>query len=64
MKEASMAAIYACANQPHNTMRCPKCPSRDNEVIGCRQSRDGSDIRRYRLQLRHDGEGQVIPVAP
>ena len=31
-----------------NTMRCPKCGSRDDKVIDSRQSRDSSSIRRRR----------------
>src|SRR5512132_2710689 len=33
-------------------MRCPKCGSRDDQVIDSRQSRDGSSIRRRRQCLK------------
>src|SRR5207237_2556063 len=33
-------------------MRCPKCGSGDDKVVGSRQSRDGSSIRRLRQCLK------------
>src|SRR5918911_3072073 len=35
-----------------NTMRCPKCGSRDDKVIDSRQSREGKSIRRRRQCLK------------
>jgi len=37
-----------CVIEAFNTMRCPKCGSRDDKVIDSRQSRDSSSIRRRR----------------
>src|ERR1700750_2396536 len=41
-----------CDTQSSDTMRCPKCGSRDDKVIDSRQSRDGSSIRRRRQCLK------------
>jgi transcriptional repressor NrdR len=40
-----------CVIEVLNTMRCPKCGSRDDKVIDSRQSRDSSSIRRRRQCL-------------
>src|ERR1700736_2702003 len=40
-----------CVIYSVNTMRCPKCGSRDDKVIDSRQSRDSSSIRRRRQCL-------------
>ncbi len=51
MKEALTPQSIVCY-LAGNTMRCPKCGSRDDKVIDSRQSRDGSSIRRRRQCLK------------
>ena len=46
------ATTYGVVISRFNTMRCPKCGSRDDKVIDSRQSRDSSSIRRRRECLK------------
>lgn len=46
-KDALTPQLVVCYSDT-NTMRCPKCGSRDDKVIDSRQSRDSSSIRRRR----------------
>jgi transcriptional repressor NrdR len=41
-----------CDTECSDTMRCPKCGSRDDKVIDSRQSREGLSIRRRRECLK------------
>jgi transcriptional repressor NrdR len=41
-----------CDSECSDTMRCPKCGSRDDKVIDSRQSREGLSIRRRRECLK------------
>jgi len=41
-----------CDTESSDTMRCPKCGSRDDKVIDSRQSREGLSIRRRRECLK------------
>ncbi len=44
--------ILLCDTECSDTMRCPKCGSRDDKVIDSRQSREGLSIRRRRECLK------------